>query len=40
MFHWALQYGQRIEVKAPQSLRDRIKAATEEIASKYREENI
>ena len=40
MFHWALQYGQRIEVKAPQVLRDRIKVAIEGMASKYREENV
>lgn len=37
MVYWALQYGTHIEVKSPQSLRDKIKKAIDEMAEKYHE---
>ena len=38
MFYWALQYGMHVEVKSPQSLRDKIKKAIDKMAEKYEEE--
>lgn len=35
MFYWALQYGTIVEVLEPQSLRDRIRIAVEEMAMRY-----
>lgn len=36
MLYWALQYGEHIEVLAPQKLRERVGRAAETIASKYK----
>jgi predicted DNA-binding transcriptional regulator YafY len=35
MFYWALQYGTSVEVLEPAELRQRLKAATREMADKY-----
>lgn len=35
MFYWALQYGTIVEVLEPQTLRDRIRIAVEEMAMRY-----
>ena len=35
MFYWALQYGTIVEVLEPQSLRDKIRIAVEEMAMRY-----
>lgn len=35
MVYWALQYGMHIEVKSPQSLREKVQKAVEEMAEKY-----
>jgi predicted DNA-binding transcriptional regulator YafY len=37
MFYWALQYGLGVEVKQPESLRLRLRAAARELAEKYAE---
>lgn len=37
MKYWALQYGEYIEIKAPQSLREAVKAAVLDMAKKYAE---
>ena len=35
MFYWSMQYGEHIEVLEPESLRERIKTAINEISKKY-----
>ena len=34
-FYWAMQYGQSIEVLEPESMRERIRKASQEIYKKY-----
>ena len=34
-FYWAMQFGQNVEVLAPQELRNRIRAAVEEMSARY-----
>ena len=36
-FYWAMQYGQNIEVLEPESMRDRIKQAAQDIYKKYKD---
>jgi predicted DNA-binding transcriptional regulator YafY len=38
MFYWALQYGPYVEIIEPQSLRERIKHAVQEMSKKYARE--
>ena len=35
MMYWALQYGQHIEIKEPQSLRDSVRRIVQQMAGKY-----
>jgi predicted DNA-binding transcriptional regulator YafY len=35
MFFWAMQYGPRVEVLSPKSLRNKLAKATAEVAGKY-----
>ncbi|MPN25378.1 hypothetical protein SDC9_172787 [bioreactor metagenome] len=37
MVYWALQYGMHMEVKSPQSLREKVQKVVEEMAEKYKE---
>lgn len=36
MVYWSLQYGMHIELKSPQSLRDKVKKAIDDMAEKYK----
>jgi predicted DNA-binding transcriptional regulator YafY len=38
MFYWALQYGPYVEIKEPESLRERMKRAAQEMNKKYSQE--
>lgn len=38
LFYWALQYGPYIEVRSPESLRNRLRTATQEMADKYQKD--
>lgn len=38
IFYWALQFGSYVEVKSPQTLRERIRNAVSEMANRYKEE--